>query len=154
MPREDSTKPKRYSHSVHRFSFLPPQGWQVVEPGPGDAVVAFIGPRKGVGSPYMSVEVHDAKGLTLKEYDKLSKERAKKILEGYALVSERDAKTGNLRGHEVRITFKRNRLPVFARIFYGINRGRLYVVTCMTFRQMADQYAAAFDKALNTFRVW
>jgi hypothetical protein len=154
MAAKDTGKPKRYGHPVYRFSILPPQGWQVVEPGPGGAVVMFVGPPRNGPPPQMSIEVHDAKGLTLKEYDKTSKERAKKNLKEYVLLSERDRRIGALKGHEVKIGFRRGSLLVGALIFYAINRSRLYVVTCMSALGQFGAYAATFDKTLNSLKVW
>jgi len=102
----------------------------------------------------MSIEVQSAKGLTLEQYDKESKARAKKSLQDYVLLYEGAAKIGNVRGREVKIGFRNNRVLVAARILYAISGGYLYLITCMTLLGQRTRYSAAFQKALDTFRVW
>lgn len=154
MPQQKTSKPQRYSHPVYRFAITPPPGWQVVEPGPGKAIVAFVGPVRGGAPPHISIEVHDAKGLTLEKYTRESKQSAKRNLQDYVLLSERDRRVGNLKAHEVNIAFRERRILVGARILYTISGGRLYVVNSTCLLPQFSRNAAIFEKALATFRVW
>lgn len=142
---------ERLTEEEGGFSFVPPEGWEIIEI-PGFKYRAAAGPSSDGFAPNINV-VDEQFGRSLEEYAEANITVAEQVFEGFRLLSEEDFETDDGES-AVRIAAENVQQGDRLRQTYYLFAagGTKFLATCSRLADGQEEVDAACDESMKTFQ--
>lgn len=144
--------PDRHYEPEGGFSYVPPEGWEIVEPSTATAYKVARS-QSGEGFAANLTMVDEAFTGALEEYVALSLDNMSEFFEGLQVIS-RDAFETDEGSSGIRVATENMQSGMaLSQIFYFFDLGtKKLVVTCTRLAESSEEVDAACDASVRTFR--